>query len=160
MLWQVLQEKAPDGGLWNGRKSDWLTSLTGRQISRQRGGEILRQMTFRRFLSGWILHPERNRVKSAFWPAHTSSRWIRTTCLEKKLAIEVRTLQTTYPEAEIQLWWVWRISVGAQTNCLGGFMYQKAKPPLPINIGDTYGCGCMPLSILKAEKLRRGFYPM
>jgi transposase len=34
-LWQVLQEKAPDGGLWNGRKvADWLTSLTGRQISR------------------------------------------------------------------------------------------------------------------------------
>jgi transposase len=47
-LWQVLQGKAPDGGLWNGRKvADWLTSLTGRQISRQRGWEILRQMTFR-----------------------------------------------------------------------------------------------------------------
>ena len=47
-LWQVLQEKAPDGGLWNGRKvADWLTGLTGRQISRQRGWEILRQMTFR-----------------------------------------------------------------------------------------------------------------
>ena len=47
-LWQVLQEKADDGGLWNGRKvADWLTSLTGRQIRRQRGWEILRQMTFR-----------------------------------------------------------------------------------------------------------------
>ncbi len=47
-LWQVLQENAPDGGLWNGRKvADWLTSLTGRNISRQRGWEILRQMTFR-----------------------------------------------------------------------------------------------------------------
>lgn len=47
-LWQVLQGKAPDGGLWNGRKvADWLTALTGRQISRQRGWEILRQMTFR-----------------------------------------------------------------------------------------------------------------
>lgn len=47
-LWQVLQGKAPDGGLWNGRKvADWLTSLTGRRISRQRGWEILRQMTFR-----------------------------------------------------------------------------------------------------------------
>jgi len=34
-LWQVLQENAPDGGLWNGRKvADWLTCLTGRQISR------------------------------------------------------------------------------------------------------------------------------
>lgn len=47
-LWQVLQGKAPDGGLWNGRKvADWLTVLAGRQISRQRGWEILRQMTFR-----------------------------------------------------------------------------------------------------------------
>lgn len=47
-LWQVLQQKAPDGGLWNGRKvADWLTSLTGRKISRHRGWEILRQMTFR-----------------------------------------------------------------------------------------------------------------
>ena len=47
-LWQVLQGKAPDGGLWNGRKvADWLTALTGRLICRQRGWEILRQMTFR-----------------------------------------------------------------------------------------------------------------
>ena len=27
--------------------ADWLTSLTGRKISRHRGWEILRQMTFR-----------------------------------------------------------------------------------------------------------------
>jgi transposase len=47
-LWQVLQDNSPDGGLWNGRKvADWLTSVTGRYISRQRGWEILRQMTFR-----------------------------------------------------------------------------------------------------------------
>lgn len=47
-LWLVLQEKAPDGGLWNGRKvADWLSEVTGTTISRQRGWEILRQMTFR-----------------------------------------------------------------------------------------------------------------
>jgi transposase len=47
-LWQVLQGKAPDGGLWNGRKvADWLSEVTGKNISRQRGWEILRQMTFR-----------------------------------------------------------------------------------------------------------------
>jgi len=47
-LWQVLQDNSPDGGLWNGRKvADWLTSVTGRYISRHRGWEILRQMTFR-----------------------------------------------------------------------------------------------------------------
>jgi len=47
-LWQVLQENAPDGGLWNGRKvADWLSEVTGITVSRQRGWEILRQMTFR-----------------------------------------------------------------------------------------------------------------
>jgi transposase len=47
-LWQALQGKAPDGGLWNGRKvANWLSEVTGTTISRQRGWEILRQMTFR-----------------------------------------------------------------------------------------------------------------
>lgn len=47
-LWQALQSKAPDGGLWNGRKvADWLSEVTGKKISRYRGWEILRQMTFR-----------------------------------------------------------------------------------------------------------------
>lgn len=47
-LWQVLQDPAPDGGLWNGRKvAHWLSQVTGEEISRQRGWEILRQMTFR-----------------------------------------------------------------------------------------------------------------
>lgn len=47
-LWQVLQGPAPDGGLWNGRKvADWLSELMGEQVHRQRGWEILRQMTFR-----------------------------------------------------------------------------------------------------------------
>jgi transposase len=47
-LWQVLQGAAPDGGLWNGKKvADWLSELKGEPIDRQRGWEILRQMTFR-----------------------------------------------------------------------------------------------------------------
>ncbi|BAZ32140.1 hypothetical protein NIES4074_46420 [Cylindrospermum sp. NIES-4074] len=47
-LWQVLSEKAPDGGLWNGRKvADYLSELTGQKIDRRRGWEYLRQMTFR-----------------------------------------------------------------------------------------------------------------
>jgi transposase len=47
-LWQTLQSDAPGGGLWNGRKvADWLSEVTGTKISRYRGWEILRQMTFR-----------------------------------------------------------------------------------------------------------------
>ncbi|MDJ0676137.1 MAG: winged helix-turn-helix domain-containing protein [Calothrix sp. MO_167.B42] len=47
-LWQVLSDKAPDGGLWNGRKvADWLSEVTGKRISRHRGWEYLKQMTYR-----------------------------------------------------------------------------------------------------------------
>ncbi len=47
-LWQVLEGKAPDGGLWNGRKvADWLSELTGKRISRYRGWEYLQQMRYR-----------------------------------------------------------------------------------------------------------------
>lgn len=47
-LWQVLQGEAPGGGLWNGAKvAQWLSQLKGEPIHRQRGWEILRQMTFR-----------------------------------------------------------------------------------------------------------------
>ncbi len=42
------KKKHAFGGLWNGRKvADWLSEVTGTHISRQRGWEILRQMTFR-----------------------------------------------------------------------------------------------------------------
>ena len=44
----MLSEKAPDGGLWNGRKvADWLSELTGKSISRYRVGEYLKQMRYR-----------------------------------------------------------------------------------------------------------------
>lgn len=47
-LWQVLQAPPPDGGLWNGKKvATWLSELKGKPIHRQRGWEILKQMTFR-----------------------------------------------------------------------------------------------------------------
>lgn len=47
-LWLLLSGKAPDGGLWNGRKvACWLSELTGQPISRQQGWEYLKQMRFR-----------------------------------------------------------------------------------------------------------------
>lgn len=47
-LWQVLSHKAPDGGLWNGRKvADWLSELTGEKVDRRRGWEYLKQMKYR-----------------------------------------------------------------------------------------------------------------
>jgi hypothetical protein len=45
---RLYKKKPAFGGLWNGRKvADWLTEVTGTTISRQRGWESLRQMTFR-----------------------------------------------------------------------------------------------------------------
>lgn len=47
-LWQALQGKAPDGGLWNGRKvADWMSELLGRLVLPQRGWEYLRGMRYR-----------------------------------------------------------------------------------------------------------------
>ena len=66
-LWQALQERAPDGGLWNGRKvADWLTEVTGTKISRQRGWEILRKMGFR-FRVPRPCHTKSNEVEQLAW---------------------------------------------------------------------------------------------
>ncbi|EDZ93287.1 MULTISPECIES: IS630-like element ISAtsp4 family transposase [Limnospira] len=89
-LWQALQGTAPDGGLWNGRQvADWLTGVTGRKISRQRGWEILRQMTFR-------LRVPR--------PAHIESDEDEQQAWKKKLVTELEGLRRRYPDAQVQLW--------------------------------------------------------
>ena len=47
-LEMALQEKAPDGGLLNGRKvGDWLTELIDYRVDRSRGWEYLRSMRYR-----------------------------------------------------------------------------------------------------------------
>lgn len=46
-LHQVLTTSAPDGGLWNGRKvAEWMSEITGKEISRMRGWEYLKQMEY------------------------------------------------------------------------------------------------------------------
>jgi len=47
-LWQLVQQPAPDRGLWNGRKvADWLSEKIGFPVSRQRGWQYLQQIGFR-----------------------------------------------------------------------------------------------------------------
>lgn len=47
-LLQVIQQPAPDGGLWNGRKvADWMSELLERQVSPQRGWEYFKAMEYR-----------------------------------------------------------------------------------------------------------------
>lgn len=46
-LWQLVQQPAPDGGLWNGRKvADWLSEKMGFPVSRQRGWQYFQQIGF------------------------------------------------------------------------------------------------------------------
>ena len=46
-LHQVLCGPAPDGGLWNGPKvAEWMSEITGQNISRHRGWEDLKQMEY------------------------------------------------------------------------------------------------------------------
>jgi transposase len=46
-LHQVLTFTAPDGGLWNGRKvAEWMSEITGKQVSRMRGWEYLKQIDY------------------------------------------------------------------------------------------------------------------
>jgi hypothetical protein len=50
-LWQALNSKAEDGGLWNGRAfADSVAQLKGKPIHRQRGWEYLPQMNFRQLV--------------------------------------------------------------------------------------------------------------
>jgi hypothetical protein len=47
-LEMALQEKAPDGGLWNGPKvGDWLTEIFDHRVDRRGGWEYLRSMKYR-----------------------------------------------------------------------------------------------------------------
>ena len=46
-LHQVLLSPAPDGGLWNGRKvAEWMSQITGKEVTRMRGWEYLKQMEY------------------------------------------------------------------------------------------------------------------
>lgn len=47
-LWQALQDKPADGGLWNGPKvAAWMSEILGREVSPQRGWEYLRGLEMR-----------------------------------------------------------------------------------------------------------------
>jgi hypothetical protein len=68
-LLQVIQQPAPDGGLWNGRKvADWMSELLERQVSPQRGWEYLKTMEYRLRMprpenQHGFVHPESGQTK-------------------------------------------------------------------------------------------------
>ena len=88
-MWQLLEQPAPDGGLWNSTKvADWLSQKLGRRVSRQRGWEYLQQMGFRLKVPG---------------PSHDHSDFSEQ-MLGKKLSQQLTQLQSQYPVADIEVW--------------------------------------------------------
>lgn len=76
--------------MWNGRKvADWLSELTGKSISRHRGWEYLKQMTFR-------LRVPR--------PEHGEADPIEQENWKKNSILLLKFLQARYPNAEIEVW--------------------------------------------------------
>ena len=89
-LLQALQELAPDGGLWNGRKvADYIHESFGLTLSRQQGWAYLKQMEFR-------LRVPRNEHHEV--DLEVQEEW------QKKLAQEVETVQTAHPDATVEIW--------------------------------------------------------
>ena len=91
LLWQVLQQPPPDGGLWNGRAfADWMSELLGKKVCRQRGWEYLKSMKFR-------LRVPR--------PSHQESD-LRRTCRngKKNLHRQVKRIQKKYPSSDVEVW--------------------------------------------------------
>jgi transposase len=89
-LWQALQSKPGDGGLWNGPKvAAWISDLLGREVSPQRGWEYLRGLKMR------PLAPR---------PHHEETSWEEQEAWKKKLATETKRIQTEHPGADVEVW--------------------------------------------------------
>jgi transposase len=89
-LWQALQSKPEDGGLWNGPKvAAWISDLLGRKVSPQRGWEYLRGLEMR-------LRVPR--------PHHQETSWEEQEAWKKKLASETEKIQKEHPNADVEVW--------------------------------------------------------
>ena len=83
-LLQTIQQPAPDGGLWNGRKvADLMSDLLERPVSPQRGWEYLKAMEYRLR----VPRPENqqaDRIEQEAW--------------KKKITGQLKELQQKYPD--------------------------------------------------------------
>ena len=89
-LWQALQGKPADGGLWTGPKvAAWMSELLGRPVSAQRGWEYLKRLRYR-LRSPRPQHGEADLQEQEAW--------------KKKLAQQTARVQAEHPEADVEVW--------------------------------------------------------
>ena len=89
-LWQALQGKPADGGLWTGPKvAAWMSELLGRPVSAQRGWEYLKGLRYR-LRSPRPQHGEADLQEQEAW--------------KKKLAQQTARVQAEHPEADVEVW--------------------------------------------------------
>lgn len=118
-LWQVIQEPAPEGGLWNGRKvADYLSEVLGTPVSRQQGWVYLRQMELR-------LRVPR--------PQHQDSSVEEQEAWKKKLQAEVEQVQQQHPAAVVELWCEDEHRIGLQPVMRRVYSTPGEAPPAFVN---------------------------
>jgi hypothetical protein len=118
-LWQALQSKPGDGGLWNGPKvAAWMSDLLGRKVSPQRGSEYLRGLKMR------PLVPR---------PHHEETSWEEQESWKKKLALETQRIQTEHPDADVEVWTMDEHRLGLKPVLRTVWASSGEQPLAPVN---------------------------
>lgn len=144
-LWQALQGKALDGGLWNGRKvADWMSELLSRKVLPQRGWEYLRGMRYR-LRSPRQPHELADLVEQEEW--------------KKKLATVVEQVQQEHAIADVEVWTEDEHRLGLKPVLRDIWVPQGEQPIANVCFGVSNGCGCMALFTLSRVRRIGGFCP-
>ena len=117
-LLQALRGPAADGGLWNGRKADYLSELIGQPISRQQGWEYLKQMR-QRLRVPRQSHQEADPEEQEAW--------------KKKQTQELKRIQAEYPDADVEVWCEDEHRIGLQPVSRRIWVEEGEQPVATVN---------------------------
>lgn len=118
-LWQILQSKPADGGLWNGPKvAAWMSELLERKVSPQRGWEYLRGLKMR------PLVPR---------PHHEETNWEEQEAWKKKLATQTQRIEMEHPDADVEVWTMDEHRLGLKPVLRKVWAPSGEQPIAPVN---------------------------